>query len=239
MISVSDLAKRFGKVQAVDGASFTAPDGAITTLLGANGSGKTTTLNMLMGLLKPDRGAARIDGIAVEANAQEARRRTGWFPDSVGLYPRLTSREHMRYFGELHGMAGKPLEDAISGTIATLRMEDIADRRTEGFSTGQRMKVALARALVHSPANIILDEPTRGLDVISVRLLREILRQLRSEGRCILMSSHVMAEVQELSDHIVCIADGRVVAEGSPQALMAKADAPDLEEAFIRLAVEA
>ncbi|HEY0044062.1 MAG TPA: ATP-binding cassette domain-containing protein [Allosphingosinicella sp.] len=239
MIEVSDLAKRFGKVQAVDGASFTAPDGAITTLLGANGSGKTTTLNMLMGLLKPDRGAARIDGIAVEGNAQETRRRTGWFPDSVGLYPRLTSREHMRYFGELHGMAGKALEEAISTTIAALRMEDIADRRTEGFSTGQRMKVALARALVHSPRNIILDEPTRGLDVISVRLLRETLRQLRGEGRCILMSSHVMAEVQELSDHIVCIAGGRVVAEGSPQALMAQANAPDLEEAFIRLAVEA
>jgi sodium transport system ATP-binding protein len=239
MIEVQDLAKRFGKVQAVDGASFTAPDGAITTLLGANGSGKTTTLNMLMGLLKPDRGAARVDGIAVEGNAQEARRRTGWFPDSVGLYPRLTSREHMRYFGELHGLEGKALEQAISATVATLRMEDIADRRTEGFSTGQRMKVALARALVHAPPNIILDEPTRGLDVISVRLLRETLRQLRAEGRCILMSSHVMAEVQELSDHIVCIADGRVVAEGSPQALMAKAEAPDLEEAFIRLAVEA
>jgi sodium transport system ATP-binding protein len=194
---------------------------------------------MLMGLLKPDRGAARIDGIAVEANAQEARRRTGWFPDSVGLYPRLTSREHMRYFGELHGMRGKALEEAISSTVAALRMEDIADRRTEGFSTGQRMKVALARALVHAPRNIILDEPTRGLDVISVRLLRETLRKLRGEGRCILMSSHVMAEVQELSDHIVCIAGGRVVAEGSPQALMAQADAPNLEEAFIRLAVEA
>ena len=239
MIEVSDLAKSFGKVQAVDGATFTAPDGAITTLLGANGSGKTTTLNMLMGLLKPDRGNARVDGHVVSRGDLETRRRTGWFPDSVGLYPRLTAREHIRYFGELHGMEGKPLEEAIARTVAELHMDDIADRRTEGFSTGQRMKVALARALVHAPANIILDEPTRGLDVISVRLLRETLRQLRGAGRCILMSSHVMAEVQELSDHIVCISEGRVVAEGSPQALIARAGAPNLEEAFIRLAVNA
>ena len=238
MIQVQNLAKRFGKVQAVDGASFSARDGSITTLLGANGSGKTTTLNMLMGLLKPDRGTAFVDGIAVEGPGKQTQRRTGWFPDAMGLYPRLTSREHMRYFGELHGMEGKPLEQAIDRTIAELQMDEIADRRTEGFSTGQRMKVALARALVHSPPNIVLDEPTRGLDVISVRLLRESLRKLRAEGRCILMSSHVMAEVQELSDHLVVISDGQVVAEGSPQNLIATAGAPDLEEAFIRLTVK-
>jgi sodium transport system ATP-binding protein len=236
MIEVQDLAKRFGKVQAVDGATFAARDGAITTLLGANGSGKTTTLNMLMGLLKPDRGSARIDGITVEGSGKETQRRTGWFPDSVGLYPRLTSREHMRYFGALHGLEGKPLEQAIDRTIAELQMEAIADRRTEGFSTGQRMKVALARALVHSPPNIMLDEPTRGLDVMSVRLLRETLRQLRADGRCILMSSHVMAEVHELSDHIVVISAGRVVAEGSPDELIARTATPNLEEAFVRLA---
>jgi sodium transport system ATP-binding protein len=236
MIEVSGLVKHFGTVRAVDGASFKAPDGAITTLLGANGSGKTTTLNMLMGLLKPQRGEARIDGIAVLGTGGETQRRTGWFPDSVGLYPRLTSREHMRYFGELHGLRGAHLEAAIDYTVEDLQMEDIADRRTEGFSTGQRMKVALARALVHSPKNIILDEPTRGLDVMSVRLLRRTLRRLRSEGRCILMSSHVMAEVQELSDHVICISQGNVVADGTPRELIEQAGAPDLEEAFIRLA---
>ena len=239
MIEVQDLAKSFGKVQAVDGATFVAGDGAITTLLGANGSGKTTTLNMMMGLLKPDRGTAKVDGIVVEGTGKETQRRTGWFPDSVGLYPRLTSREHMRYFGELHGLEGRALEAAIDRTIADLQMEEIADRRTEGFSTGQRMKVALARALVHSPPNIVLDEPTRGLDVMSVRLLRDTLRNLREAGRCILMSSHVMAEVQELSDHIVVISAGRVVADGSPAELIARTSAPDLEEAFIRLAVPA
>jgi sodium transport system ATP-binding protein len=238
MIEVQDLAKKFGKVQAVDGASFAAANGAITTLLGANGSGKTTTLNMLMGLLKPDRGSAFVDGIAVQGSGKETQRRTGWFPDAIGLYPRLTSREHIRYFGELHGMEGRALEEAIARTVAELQMEEIADRRTDGFSTGQRMKVALARALVHSPANIVLDEPTRGLDVLSVRLLRETLRQLRAAGRCILMSSHVMAEVQELSDHIVVISEGRVVAEGSPRELIASTGAPDLEEAFIRLTVK-
>ena len=236
MIKVTDLVKHYGPVKAVDGASFTATDGAITTLLGANGSGKTTTLNMLMGLLKPQRGVAQIDGSTVTGAGSETQRRSGWFPDSVGLYPRLTSREHLRYFGQLHGMRGAALEVAIEYTLNNLQMEAIADRRTEGFSTGQRMKVALARALVHSPQNIILDEPTRGLDVMSVRLLRQTLRRLRSEGRCILMSSHVMAEVQELSDQVVCISEGRVVAAGTPQEIIEKTGAPDLEEAFIILA---
>jgi sodium transport system ATP-binding protein len=236
MIEVSDLVKHYGPVKAVDGASFKAPDGAITTLLGANGSGKTTSLNMLMGLLKPQRGVAQIDGIDVSAAGSDTQRRTGWFPDSVGLYPRLTSREHLRYFGELHGMRGASLEGAIESALRELQMESIADRRTEGFSTGQRMKVALARALVHSPQNIILDEPTRGLDVMSVRLLRHTLRRLKAEGRCILMSSHVMAEVQELSDLVICISEGRVVAAGTPQELIRDTGSPDLEEAFIKLA---
>jgi sodium transport system ATP-binding protein len=236
MIELQKLAKSFGAVKAVQGASFTAPDGAITTLLGANGSGKTTTLSMVLGLLKPDGGTARVDGIDVREAAQEVRRRIGWFPDAFGLYPRLTAREHVRYFGELHGMKGNALEQAIQRTLGELEMSDIADRRTEGFSTGQRMKVALARALVHSPANLILDEPTRGLDIMSVRLLRATLRRLRSEGRCILMSSHVMAEVEDLSDKVVVLSTGRVVAEGTAQEIVAGTGAPNLEEAFVQLA---
>ena len=239
MIELAGLAKSFGAVKAVQGASFTAPDGAITTLLGANGSGKTTTLSMVMGLLKPDAGTARVDGIDVREAPREVRRRIGWFPDAFGLYPRLTAREHVRYFGELHGMEGRPLEEAIERTLAELEMNDIADRRTEGFSTGQRMKVALARALVHSPANLILDEPTRGLDIMSVRLLRATLRRLRSEGRCILMSSHVMAEVEDLSDQVVVLSAGRVVAEGTASEIVARTGAPNLEEAFVQLAEQA
>lgn len=236
MIELTGLAKSFGAVKAVQGASFTAPDGAITTLLGANGSGKTTTLSMVMGLLKPDGGTARVDGIDVRQSAREVRRRIGWFPDAFGLYPRLTAREHVRYFGELHGMEGRALEEAIGRTLAELEMESIADRRTEGFSTGQRMKVALARSLVHSPANLILDEPTRGLDIMSVRLLRATLRRLRSEGRCILMSSHVMAEVEDLSDKVVVLSAGRVVEEGRAEEIVARTGAPNLEEAFVQLA---
>jgi sodium transport system ATP-binding protein len=236
VIEIASLSKAFGKVQAAEQVSFAAPDGAITTLLGANGSGKTTTLNMLVGLIRPDAGAARVDGIEVARDAKGARRRMGWFPDAFGLYPRLTAREHVRYFGRLHGLAGRELETAIDRIAAELDMGEIIDRRTEGFSTGQRMKVALARAMAHAPQNLILDEPTRGLDVMSVRLLRDTLRGLRAQGRCILMSSHVMAEVQELSDHIVCLSRGRVVAEGSPDELVRRTGAPNLEEAFVQLA---
>lgn len=236
MLEISGLVKRFKKVTAVDGVSFAARDGEITTLLGANGSGKTTSLRCLVGLLRPDAGRVAVDGIEVAADPKRARQRLGWFPDAFGLYPRLTVREHLRYFARLHGMDGPAMEQAIRAAIAELGMEDIADRRTEGFSTGQSMKVALARALVHAPPNLILDEPTRGLDVMSIRLLRDTLRRLRAEGRCILLSSHVMAEVAELSDRIVCIAGGRTVAEGSPAELVARTGAASLEDAFVQLA---
>ena len=236
MLRINGLVKRFGKVTAVDGVAFTAADGQITTLLGANGSGKTTSLRCLVGLLKPDAGQVEVDGLAVAAQPKTVRQRLGWFPDSFGLYPRLTVREHLRYFARLHGMEGAAMERAIDGAIAELAMADIADRRTEGFSTGQSMKVALARALVHAPQNLILDEPTRGLDVMSIRLLRDTLRKLRAQGRCILLSSHVMAEVAELSDQIVCIAHGRTVAEGSPAELVARTGAANLEDAFVQLA---
>ena len=238
MIETENLTKSFGAVRALGGIDFTAADGAITTLLGANGSGKTTTLGIVMGLLKPDAGTARVDGREVREDAKAARRRIGWFPDAFGLYPRLTAREHVRYFGQLHGMTGAALERAIDAVFEELDMGAIEGRRTEGFSTGQRMKVALARAMVHSPRNLILDEPTRGLDILSVRLLRETLRRRRSEGCCILMSSHVMAEVEDLSDKVVVIASGKVAGEGSPRELVAATGAPNLEEAFVALAVQ-
>jgi sodium transport system ATP-binding protein len=240
MIEVKALEKSFakGKVKAVDGAAFTAADGAITTLLGANGAGKTTTLSTALGLLKPDAGTIRVDGIDVAADPKAVRRRIGWFPDAFGLYPRLTAREQVRYFGQLHGMGGAELEAAIDRTLAELEMEKLADRRSEGFSTGERMKVALARSMVHSPQNLILDEPTRGLDIMSVRMLRATLRRLRDEGRAILMSSHVMAEVEELSDHVVVISAGRVVGSGTTEELVRSTGAPSLEEAFVALAVQ-
>lgn len=239
MINVENIAKNFGDVVAVRDVSFTAKDGAITTLLGANGSGKSTTLRTVAALLMPDAGRCLVDGICVQDDALKAQERLGIFPDQFGLYVRLTAREHLQYFAEIHGLTGKQLHTAIDEVVATLRMDDILDRRTEGFSQGQRMKVALARAIVHKPQNIVLDEPTRGLDVMSIRLLRQILFDLKEAGHCVLLSSHVMAEVEILSDHVVMIADGKVCADGTPDALVAQAGEENLEEAFVSLTARA
>ncbi|TNE61276.1 MAG: ATP-binding cassette domain-containing protein [Alphaproteobacteria bacterium] len=235
MIIIDHIAKNFGDIQAVRDVSLEARDGAITTLLGANGSGKTTTLRTVAGLLKPSTGTVKVDGIAVADDPLAAQRRLGIFPDQFGLYTRLTTREHLAYYGELHGLSGAALDGAITDVAGLLHMQDILDRRTEGFSQGQRMKVALARAIVHRPQNVVLDEPTRGLDVMSVRLLRRILTDLREAGHCVLLSSHVMAEVEILSDHVVMMVDGVVCAAGTAAELVAKSGQPNLEEAFVHL----
>jgi sodium transport system ATP-binding protein len=235
MIEVRDLSKRFGKIVAVDGATFQATDGRITGLLGPNGAGKTTTLRMLYTLVRPDRGQAIIDGFDVRMERTQVQRQIGVLPDQSGLYPRLTGREHIRYFGRLQGMGGVTLERRIDNLIERLDMGDIAERRTAGFSHGQRMKVAIARALVHEPQNILLDEPTNGLDVMSTRILRDLIRDLRNDGKCVIFSSHVMQEVSALCDDIVVIARGRVVAAGSPQALREQTGEESLEEAFVQL----
>jgi sodium transport system ATP-binding protein len=235
MITVKNLAKSYGKVDAVTDVNFSAEDGQITTLLGVNGSGKTTTLRAIAGLINPDRGEALIDGFNVAADPIGAREKLGFVPDEFGLYTRLTAREHMFYFGRFHGLKGVALEEAAEKTIQLLHMEKIADRRTEGFSLGERAKVSLARAMIHSPQNIILDEPTRGLDVLSIRLLRGILNELKQDQKTILFSSHVMAEVEVLSDKVVLITQGRVVAEGRPEALVKKAGTKTLEDAFVKL----
>jgi len=235
MIIVNNIAKAYGDVQAVRDVSFQADDAKISTLLGANGSGKTTTLRSISGLLKIDGGGVTVDGIAVTEHPMQAQARLGVFPDSFGLYPRLTTREHLAYFAEFHGLTAAPLEAAIEDVCAKLNMADILDRRTEGFSQGQRMKVALARAILHKPGNIVLDEPTRGLDVMNIRLLRRILLDLRDAGHCVLLSSHVMAEVEALSDHVVMMADGVVCADGTPSELVALAKQANLEDAFVVL----
>jgi sodium transport system ATP-binding protein len=235
MIKVENIAKAYGDVQAVRDMTFEAGDAKITTLLGANGSGKTTTLRAISGLLKIDSGIVHVDGICVAEKTKVAQRRLGVFPDSFGLYTRLTTREHLEYFAQLHGMAGQALDAAIDEATERLNLTNILDRRTEGFSQGQRMKVALARAIMHKPQNIVLDEPTRGLDVMNIRLLRRILLELKDAGHCVLLSSHVMAEVSALSDHVVMMADGVVCAEGSPLELVERAKEKNLEEAFVVL----
>ena len=233
MIRLDGVAKSFGAVQALAGVSFEVPDAQITGLLGPNGAGKTTALRIVYGVLRPDAGNASVDGIDLASARLEAQRRLGVFPHSQGLYTRLTAREHIHYFGQMHGLSGAGLARRADELIAALAMEDIADRRSEGFSQGQRVKVALARALVHDPRNVVLDEPTNGLDVAATRQVRTLLRQLREQGRCILFSSHVMQEVSALCDRVVVIARGAVVAEGTPDDLRRMTGRESLEDAFV------
>lgn len=233
MIQVSGLRKAFGSVQAVDGVGFTAHDGQITGLLGPNGAGKTTTLRMLYTLMKPDAGSIRIDQVDALADPLAARRRMGVLPDAKGLYKRLTARENIEYFGRLQGLDEGLLKRRTDELVAALDLADIAGRRSEGFSQGQRVKTAIARALVHAPANVLLDEPTNGLDVMATRAMRRFLFGLRDAGHCVLFSSHIMQEVAALCDRIVVIARGRVVADGSPDELRAQTGHDNLEDAFV------
>ena len=235
MIEARQLAKRFGAVQAVREVSFAAPDGRITGLLGPNGAGKSTSLRMLCTVIRPDSGEARIDGIDVAADPLAARRRIGVLSHAAGLYPHLTGRENILYFGELHGLSRPDRERRADALIEMLDMGDCAARRAKGFSQGQRLKTALARALVHSPRNVVLDEPTNGLDVMAVRSLRPLLARLRDEGHCVLFSSHVMQEVAALCDEVVVIAHGAVVAAGTPASLLERAGQSGLEDAFVTL----
>lgn len=235
MIEVKDLHKHFGEVKAVDGVSFTARDGEITGLLGPNGAGKTTTLRMLYTLMLPDRGQVLVDGIDAARDAEAVRRRLGVLPDARGLYKRLTARENIDYFARLQGMDESLIRTRREQLIEALDMGDIANRRTEGFSQGQRVKTAIARALVHDPKNVILDEPTNGLDVMATRSMRKFMRRLKDEGRCVLFSSHIMQEVAALCDRIVVVAHGRVVADDAPDALRAQTGEANLEDAFVKI----
>ena len=233
MIQVNQISKSFGSIHALAGVSFEAPNGHITGLLGPNGAGKTTCLRIIYTVLRADTGAAQVDGFDTRTQALEVQRRIGVLPDSTGLYPRLSTRENIRYYGNMHGLSGLALEKQIDRLIQLLDMQDIADRRTEGFSTGQRVKVAIARALVHDPPNLLLDEPTSGLDVMSTRAMRSFIRRLRDEGKCVVFTSHIMQEVAALCEQIVIINKGSVVASGTPQALLTASGRTDLEEAFV------
>ena len=236
MIVVEGLQKRFGSVQALQDVSFRASDGRITGLLGHNGAGKSTTLRVLSTVLRPNSGYAAVDGHDCMKEPLEVRRSLGVLPHASGLYAHLTGRENIHYYGKLHGLKGRELAQRTADLIERLSLTAVADRNAKGYSQGERLKVALARSLVHRPQTVILDEPTGGLDVNAVRMLRDLLRELRGAGRCVLFSSHVMQEVAALCDDIVIIAHGRVVVRGTPGEILAKTGAPDLEEAFVRTA---
>jgi sodium transport system ATP-binding protein len=235
MIVVRNLHKSFGEVKAVRGVSFEARDGEITGLLGPNGAGKTTTLRMLYSLLPPDEGEIRIDGLDPNSDAMEIKRTLGVVPDGRGLYNRLTARENIEYFGELHGMSRTEMKDRIAHLTKTLGMEDFIERRTEGFSQGQRVKVAIARAMVHSPQTVLLDEPSNGLDVMATRALRNYILSLKRDGHSVVLSTHIMQEVAALCDRIVIIAKGEVAADGTAAQLMERSNSTTLEDAFVKL----
>jgi len=233
MIRLEGIHKSFGKVHAVRGISFDAPNGKVTGLLGPNGAGKSTTLRILYTVLKPDEGSATIDGHDVVAHNLDARRCTGALPHGAGLYPHLTARENIAYYATLCGIARDQTEERVESIIELLEIREFADRRTKGFSQGQRTKVALARALVHDPQNVILDEPSNGLDVMATRSLRELILRLKDAGRCVLFSSHVMQEVAALCDDIVIIANGQVAIDDSADGIREQTGCDDLEDAFV------
>ena len=235
MIEVRGLRKCFGDVVAVDDVSFEARNGEVTALLGENGAGKTTTLRSIYGLIQPDAGEVSVDGVDGIAQPQSARRGLGVLSEARGLYPRLTAREHMRYFAHLQGLGRAETETRCEDLVELLGMGDFADRRAAGLSHGENTKVALARALLHDPANILLDEPTTGLDVMSTRAVRELIVQLRERGKCVVFSSHVMQEVAAVSDRIVVVSAGRVIASGTPAELRRSTGLDDLEDVFVAL----
>jgi len=235
MIKVSNLHKSFGDVKAVRGISFEVRDGEITGLLGPNGAGKTTTLRMLYSLLPPDEGEIRIDGLDPTRDAMAIKRTLGVVPDSRGLYTRMSARENVVYYGELHGMSRKDINSRLEELVDTLDMADFIDRRTEGFSQGQRVKVAIARAVVHNPQTVLLDEPSNGLDVMATRALRRYILGLKNAGHSVVLSTHIMQEVAALCDRIVIIARGRIAADGTAAELLQKSGCDSLEDAFVRL----
>jgi len=235
MIEAFGLSKRFGKIEAAREVSFAARDGQITGLLGANGAGKSTCLRMLYGVLTPDSGRASINGIDILGETSKARAHLGVLPHAAGLYNHLSARENIEYFGALHGMPKKDCRARIAALARALDMESFIDRRAKGFSQGQRIKVALARALVHDPGNVVLDEPTNGLDVMAIRNLREMLLTLKAQGRCVLFSSHVMQEVAALCDRVIIIGGGRVLADATVSEIRERSGTATLEEAFLQV----
>ena len=234
MINAHQIAKSFGAVQAVRSVDFSAENGKITGLLGPNGAGKTTTIRMLSGLIRPDTGHVLVDELDTRTDANAVRSKIGVLPDAQGIYPRLTARENIQYFGELYLMKPAEIKARIEFLVEELGMHDFIDRRTAGFSQGQRMKVAIARAIVHNPVNVLLDEPTNGLDVMSTRAMRDVIRNMKANGQCVIFSSHLMQEVVALCDEVFIIADGMIVESGSIDSLLSKYDS-GFEDVFVQI----
>ncbi len=235
MIEATGLAKRFKKFEAVKNVSFRAEAGEVFGLLGPNGAGKTTTLRMLATVISPSAGTATVSGYDIRTQKNAVRSHLGILVESAGLYAHATTREHLRFTGNLHGLNGAELEQRIEALIHALDMHDFADRRAQGFSRGMIRKVVMGMALVHNPPNVILDEPTQGLDVVSTRAVRDIIRRFRDEGRCVVLSTHHMDEVERLCDRVAIVHRGEILEQGTPAGLVAKYHADSLEMAFVEV----
>jgi len=238
MIKVTSLTKSYGIVSAVSDVSFEAASGKVTALLGPNGAGKSTILRILSTIISPDTGSATIDGLDVTTDTMDVRRKIGVLPHNTGIYDRLTAIENIRYFGNLHQVKRTELNDRIDKLIHLLDMNEFCNRRVSGFSQGQKMKVALARALIHDPQYILLDEPTNGLDVMATRALRKVIHDIKDAGKCILFSSHVMQEVESLCDHLVILGHGKHKFSGTIKELQEKSGTANLEDAFVMISSE-
>jgi len=235
MIRFDALTKHYGPVTAVRSLTLEAPPGEVYALLGPNGAGKTTALRCLATLLQPSAGTASVDGVDVLRDPLGARRRIAFLAASMGLYERLSARELVAYFGRLHGLAGDPLDRRVEEMVALFGIRAFADRLCGRLSTGQRQRVSLARALVHDPPVLILDEPTLGLDVLSGQTIYEFIRRERGRGKTVLFSTHQMEEVELLADRVGVLREGELVAEGTPEGLVAQTGAPNLARAFLDL----
>lgn len=238
MIEVSELSKGFRNIRALNGLSFSAEDGTVTALLGRNGAGKSTTLRILYTVMRPDSGFAHIDGFDTITARRDVQQRIGALVDTRGLYPRLTAREHIDYYGQLHGLPKETLRSRTAELIEVLDMAEFADRPARGFSKGQSLKVALARAMIHKPKNLLLDEPTSGLDIAGNRAVRKLISDVRDDGGCVLFCSHSMTEVDALADQIVIVSEGRTAAAGSPETLRRQTGETDLEDVFLSITGE-
>jgi sodium transport system ATP-binding protein len=223
---------RRGRVEALRGLDLDCAPGEIYGLLGENGAGKTTTLRILSTILAPTAGRARIDGVDVAVDPLEARRRIGFLSGTTGLYPRLTPRETLRYFGKLHGLQGAELDARVEELVAAFAMASFADGRCEGLSTGQRQRVSIARAVLHDPPVLILDEPTTGLDVLASSAMIDFIESARAGGTCVLFSTHVLSEAERLCDRIGVLHAGRLLASGTLDELCARTGKVWLEDVF-------
>jgi sodium transport system ATP-binding protein len=235
-LALEHLSKQFGPLRAVDDVSLRVHPGEVVGLLGPNGAGKTTALRMLAGLISPTTGRACVSGIDVTAQPLEARRKLGFLTASTGLYARLTPREVMRTFGQLHGMSPEQIAQRTKAVVELLALEEFVDRRCGTLSSGQKQRASIARAIVHGPEAYVLDEPTSTLDPLAAKAILELVQRVRAEGKAVLFSTHRMEEADFLCDRIVFLRQGRVVAEGTPTQLRERSGQASLTAAFLHYA---